>query len=152
MTSTDCRVMGLCNWILWRRTCRMCKNSSQFSTLFLGKFWVYRLNLPTENIRVVLKTIKERTQLSRVVLWDTVAKIVAIFSEFCETQTFIAVFTQDGHWSLSWARWILSAPFHSPFKISVSVIPRYQVFQAALDEVWHHKDITLKELMWFLIS
>jgi hypothetical protein len=42
----------------------------------------------------------------------TVTQLVKIFPTFYGTRRFIIVFTRARHWSLSWARWIQSAPSH----------------------------------------
>jgi len=41
-----------------------------------------------------------------------VTQLVKKFLVFYEIRRFITVFTTVRHWTLSWARWIQSTPFH----------------------------------------
>jgi hypothetical protein len=53
----------------------------------------------------------------------TVAQPPKKFPEICGTRRFITVFTRALHWSLCWARWILSTPPTYFSKIYFTILP-----------------------------
>jgi len=67
------------------------------------------------------------------------------FSAFYGSRMFITVFTRARHWSLSWARWVHSIPFHHIFLRSVLILSSHLLLQSdhrlILQKITQHKRI-----------
>jgi hypothetical protein len=98
------------DYVSWSYTLlavRICRTLYQHVTSQLGRhlirgrrvFWRFACH-------------NELTPWSRVLDKLTVIQLVKKFPAFYVIRRFITLFTTDRHWSLSWVRWIQSAPSH----------------------------------------